>query len=200
MKKVGDWNKARAATTAMAVRMERATNRATKQEGQLFRALVVKAFNTSGRSNGKQWPKLAGGGQKRNAQGRFLKSKSGRKGSKPLIDSGQLRGAVSVVERGDDVFVGVPNNKRRANGQPLAKIAEVHENGKVIAQQRGGKIVLITIPKRSFIQATADKHFQPGDVRKRYLQRVAHTMGPGWGEQVPKAAALAKAAIAETKK
>lgn len=188
--KVGDWGAARAAVSGMGERMLRATQRATMQEAQLFRSLAVRAFNTGGRSNGEAWA--------RNQPGTIRAKGS----SKPLIDSGQLRNSVAVVKIGQGVFVGVPSNTRREGGGPLVSIAEVHEYGKVIAQQRGGSIVLIKIPARSFIGSTASKHFSPRDVSARYFARVAIGMGAGWTTQAPPSArALAKGAMpVKTKK
>lgn len=179
--KVGDWAAARAATEAMGTRMVRATERATKQEAQLFRRMVVTAFNTRGKSNGTAWVPNKPSTRKQKGS------------SKPLIDSGQLRNSVQVVDRGGAIFVGIPNFARRKGGGPLVSIAAVHEYGKVIVQNRGGQVVLIKIPKRSFIQATADFHFSPAKVRTRFHARVAVGMGPGWAVQAPASArALAK--------
>lgn len=184
--KVGEWAKARAAVAGMATRMSSATDKATRQEAQLFRKMVLRAFNSRGKSNGKAWAKLKPATIRRKGS------------SKPLIDTAQLRNSVSVIEKGNTIFVGVSSKVRR-NGRPLANIAAVHEYGKVIAQQRGGKVVLIKIPQRSFIQSTADFHFKPSDVSKRYAQRVALLMGPGWGGGVATASTLAKAGKAAAK-
>lgn len=173
MIKTGEWAAARAATTAMAERFDRAHTMAARAEAQLFRALVVKAFTTKGRSNGKAWTPNA-------------PSTVRQKGSaKPLIDSGQLRASVAVVERGRQTFIGIPSKKKRSGGGPLVDIAAVHEFGKVIVQQRKGEIVIIKIPKRSFIQATADAHFAPTDVRTRFFARVAINMGGAWAVAAP---------------
>jgi phage gpG-like protein len=178
VQKVGQWAEARAAVTAMGRRMEMAQDRATKQEAQLFRAMIVRAFNSRGATNGKTWAPNAPA------------TKAAKGSSKPLIDSGQLRNSVAVVETGDQIFVGVPSKARRKDGGPLVDIAAVHEYGKIIVQKRGGSVVVIKIPERSFIRSTAAFHFKDGDVKKRYLARVATLMGPGWSSQ---ASASAKA-------
>jgi len=176
VKKVGDWNAARAATANMGARMVRATDRATRQEAQLFRSLVVRAFNSGGATNGKRW------------EPNKPATKERKGSSKPLIDSGQLRNSVQVVEKGDMIFVGVPSNVKRSGGGPLVSIAAVHEYGKIIAQRRGGRVVLIKIPERSFIRSTADFHFKPSAVRPRFFARVALALGPTWAQQVPASA------------
>jgi len=188
--KVGDWNKARAAVGSMAARMRNATNKASRQEAQLYRKMVLRAFSSRGKSNGKAWAKL---------KPQTIRKKGS---SKPLVASGQLRASITVVEKGDTIFVGVSSKKRRSDGGSLVDIAAVHEFGKVIAQRRGTSVVLTQIPKRSFLQATSDAHFKPDDVRKRYAQRVALLMGPGWGGGVATASSLASAgkALAKGKK
>ncbi len=185
--KVGDWAKARAAVGGMATRMQNATTKATRQEAQLYRKMVLRAFQSRGKSNGYAWQKLKPDTIRRKGS------------SKPLVDTAQLRNSIVVIEKGGNIFVGVSSKKRRSDGGSLVNIAAVHEFGKVIAQKRGTKVVLITIPKRSFLQATQDAHFQPSDVAKRYAQRVALLMGPGWGGGVATASSLAKAGKALAK-
>jgi len=186
--KTGDWALARAATDRMGARMVAATQKATLQEAQMYRALVVRAFNSRGKSNGKAWQPL---------QPATVKAKGS---SKPLIDTGQLRNSVQVINAGGVIFVGVPSKVRSTTGGPLVSIAAVHEYGKIIAQRRGDKIVLIKIPARSFLTATYDKHFQPADVRKRYFSRVALAMGGAWAVAAPATARqLAAVGIAEAK-
>lgn len=177
VKKIGDWNAARAAVAGMGARFKAASERANKQEAQLFRSLVVRAFNSRGATNGKPWPKL---------QRATIRAKGS---SKPLIDSGQLRNSIAVIDDGDNVFVGIESKKQRSGGGPLVDIAAVHEFGKVIAQQRGGNVVLIKIPQRSFLQSTFDAHFTPEKVRPRILARTAIAMGNGWAVQAPASAA-----------
>lgn len=188
--KTGEWDAARAAVIGMAERMADATKKAARQEAHHFRAMVLKAFNTRGKSNGKAWPKLKPGTIR-------------QKGStKPLIATGQLRNAVEVVEKGDTIFVGIASNKTRAGGGSLVSIAAVHEYGKIIAQRRGGRIVLIRIPQRSFIEATMKFHFKPDQVRDRFAQRVGAIMGPRWVGKVSSAnffANLGKAAAKGSK-
>jgi len=170
--KVGDWHRARMMLGAAVVRTHRSIQRAVKQEAQYFRAKVLKAFQTRGNSNGITWAPNA-------------PSTIARKGSsKPLIDTGQLRGSIQVVQSGDVFFVGVPSFSMRDDGKSMVSIGAIHEYGTVIAQTRGDSMVLIQIPQRSFIQSTADAHFQPEDVRKRFMARFAHDLSPYWAIQM----------------
>ena len=185
--KFGQWDLARAVTHRMGERARLAMRKANKQEAQLFRALVLRAFNSRGRTNGKAWTPLKPATKKRKGS------------SKPLIDTGDLRNSIAVVDRGSQIFVGVPNLARNKQGEALTSIAAVHEFGKTIAQKRGDSLVVIQIPERSFLRSTADFHFKPSAMKARVLGRIAIAMGHGWASQVPKARALAAAGTAASK-
>ncbi len=195
-KRIGQWRAARKAMSpALPFKANKAMNLAVLQEAQYFRKKVVESFNTSGSSNGKVWTPNKS-------------STSRSKGSsKPLIDKGDLRNSITIISKGAAAFVGVPNNKRHRDGQELVDIASTHEFGKIIAvtitpkmlaflhanaDRLGlgsgsgggslavGKVMLIDIPKRSFLQDTLDAHFDARTVKKRYLARVAQNLGGIW--------------------
>ena len=166
--KVGDWAKARAAVLGMAERMQNATEKAARKEAHLFRKKVLRAFQTGGKSNGKAWAPL---------KPATIRKKGS---SKPLIDTAHLRNSISVIETNNAIFVGVASKTIRKGGGSLVNVAAVHEFGKVIAQRRGTGVTLVTIPKRSFLKATADAHFKPATVKARFKRNVAAIMGPGW--------------------
>lgn len=170
IKKTGQWTQAAAAMAQLAARTNLAREKAKLQEANYFRTKVLQAFQTRGKSNGTAWAP--------NAPSTIKKKRS----SKPLIASAQLRNSVQVVQAsGGDVFIGVPNFVMRADGVSMVSIAAVHEFGKVIVQARGGGFpTVIQIPQRSFIESTADKHFKPADVAKRYMNRIAYLLGPTW--------------------
>ncbi len=188
IKKIGEWNMARAAVQRQGMRAHRAMGKATKQEAHLMRGMIVRAFVSGGRSNGVNWPKL---------QPATIAAK---KSSKPLIDSGDLRNSVVVVTDGNDAFVGVTSKSRSSDGKSLANIAAVHEYGKTIVQKRGDSVVIIKIPERSFLRSTVTRHFKPAIAKQRFLARVAIAMGRGWATQAPTTgAAMAKAGKADAK-
>lgn len=186
MEKIGPWGIARTTVLSLPTRSKAALKKSVLQEAQLFRTLTVKAFTTGGKSNGIKWPKIQPETRKRKGS------------SKPLIDTGQLRNSIVVIKEGDGAFVGVPSKVKR-KGRPLVDIAWVHEYGKVIAQRRGGGVVLIKIPQRSFLQSTFDKHFQQGDVQARMSGRIAFALNLPGVQAPPKARALAAAAMAKAK-
>lgn len=188
VQKVGQWNEARAALFKQGMRARKAMATATSQEAHLMRGLIVRAFNTGGRSSGVNWPKL---------EPATVKAKGSRK---PLIDSGDMRNSVVVVKSGNDAWVGITSATRGHDGESMANIAAVHEYGKTIVQKRGDAVVIIKIPERSFLRSTAKFHFNPVIAKQRFLARVAIGMGTGWASQAPlKGAAMAKAGQAAAK-
>lgn len=203
IRKTGDWSRAKAALARVSgVRLQAVEKAALQQEAHLFRRKVLEAFNTSGRSNGKAWEKNKPSVRK--AKG----------SSKPLVDTGDLRNSVQVVRNTPwAVFVGVPNNAMAKDGTRMVSIADVHEFGKVIAilitpkmhayvmakmaelgllkgkssgtgKFRPGQVLVIRLPTRSFIRATADAHFNRLIVGERLMSRVAVMLGGAWRDQM----------------
>lgn len=193
-KKVGDWSKAGKLMRLMSRGTATAIKKAAADEAEYFRKKVVQAFDTSGKSNGITW--------KAN-KATTLTSKSG---TKPLIDSGDLKRAIEVHKKGGDYFVGIRSGKQHRDGRPLDQIATTHEFGKILAvritakmlrflhanadriglgkgsggQLAVGKTLMIEIPKRSFLQSTADAHFKPAVSLARMESRIAHHLGGVW--------------------
>lgn len=196
IKFTGQWKQATAAMSNLSLRAKAAEHVATLQEAHFYRVKVLDAFKTSGASNGRPWEPNA-------------PSVVAEKGSsKPLIDTGDLRQSVTVIDTGALVFVGVPSKKRARDADaPLVSIAEVHEFGKIIlipvtdkmrkflmaklaelgfpeSTGRGeflGNILILEIPERSFLRSTADKYYSNRTIiRDRYLRRLAKALGPGW--------------------
>lgn len=186
-RKVGHWKALDYNMVQLATRVRVAQHIAVQQEAQMFRGKVIRAFTTSGRSNGKKWPKNS-------------PSTIAQKGSsKPLIDTGDLRNSIVAIPAGRNrAFVGVSSKKRTKDGERLVDIAEVHEFGRTIAirvtqkmfnyvmaqlSQNGGKrrkgtgqfkpgsVLIIKIPERSFLRATADAHFTAAKVIPRVQRR-----------------------------
>jgi phage gpG-like protein len=199
IKRTGDWDHARKEIPNLARRVDMATNRAVKQEAHYYRKMVLKAFKTGGRSNGKAWEPNKASTAKR------------KKSSKPLIDRGDLRNSIVVLSKGGTSWVGVPSNKRSQDGSRLVSIAGVHEFGKTIAipvtakmvkflmaqlseqgiapsggtgSFRVGSVLIIKIPERSFLRATADAHFRGSQFEQRVLDRIAKILGGIWEKQM----------------
>lgn len=195
IRKIGDWSKARKVMPGFAAFYKQAEISSLRKEAEFARGKVLKAFKTSGASNGKKWapnsPLVA----------------SDKGSTKPLVNKGDLMGSITVIEVGPAAFfVGIPNNKRNRSGTKLARIGEVHEFGKVIVMQitqkqhrffmakmakmgggsgggrgggggfRPGAVLVIKIPQRSFFGATEDAHFKGGKSQRRIKRRIAEEM------------------------
>lgn len=186
-KKSGHWKLLDYNMVQLSTRVRAAQHLVVQQEAQYFRGKIIRAFNTSGQSNGKRWAPLKPG---------TIEAKGS---SKPLIDRGDLRNSVVAIPAGRNrAFVGVSSKKRSADGTRMVDIAAVHEFGRVIAIQvtqrmfnyvmaqlseRGGKsrkgsgkfkpgaTLVIKIPERSFLRATAEAHFTAAKVIPRAQRR-----------------------------
>jgi hypothetical protein len=77
-----------------------------------------------------------------------MRSQRGVRGRRPLVAHGDLRGAVQVVAKGDEVFVGISHKARGRGGQRLAQVAALHEQG-------AGPFAVRVTPamRRAFFQA-----------------------------------------------
>ncbi len=97
-----------------------------------------------------------------------------KKRSKTLIDTGDMRNAVTVVDAGKhSAFIGIPRNASARRGGSIANLAEIHEKGRTIVQamtpkqrrflaalfknappptsSKGTGVIVIHIPARPFI-------------------------------------------------
>lgn len=196
VRKFGDWEKARRVLPGFDQFYKEVEIEAVKKEAEYFRRMVLRAFKTSGGSNGKTWAPNSD----------FTKRAKGS--SKPLVNTGDLMGSVTIVDAGPgEFFVGVPNNARSKNGGKLVSIGAVHEFGKVIVMQitkkqhsafmaklkqlgmssgrrggggkgkfRPGATLVIKIPKRSFLNDTKEAHFKPNQTQGRVKRRLAANM------------------------
>lgn len=193
IKRNGDWKILQARLQQLPTRVRAAQHFAVLQEAHLFRAKVLRAFKTRGRSNGSAWEPLK------------KATTAGKQSSAPLVDRGDLRNSIVVVSRGRGrVFVGVSSKKRNKSGDRLVDIARVHEHGLVIAMRvtkkmhayvmaklselggggsggtgnfRPGAIIIIKIPERSFLRSTAEAHFKPAQMAARMQRRMARHLG-----------------------
>jgi len=192
VKRTGDWKLLKRTLSGLPTRVKAAQKIATFEEAHHYRRMVLKAFKTSGRSNGKAWE----------PNKRSVLANKGS--SKPLIDRGDLRNSIVVVKRGKGFWVGVSSRKRSRDGSRLVDIAAVHEFGRVIAMQvtpkmhayvmaqlakngggggggsgkfKPGAIIVIKIPERSFLRATAKAHFKPAQVQVRMVKRMSRLLG-----------------------
>ena len=190
--KTGDWALARKLLSSAPMQLKASIGTALRQEAQLLRKEIVTGIT-----------KQAPGGENFKPLSPLTiaaRQLAGFKGTKALIVRGDLRNAISVIVRGDEVFIGVPRKARGKSGKPLIDVAQVHEFGagpfvipitpamrrylfvvlrKVAKAQRhkgpGKGVVVVSIPARPFLRP-AFRVFEKG-ASSRFLKRVAIAMG-----------------------
>lgn len=151
VKKVGQWAEAHKIFRRFPAEMKKAMRVAAQQEAELLRTKIVQKI-----SNGPFKPlskmTLA-----------VYEFEGKKHGGKPLIMHGDLLGGVKVVPQvsGDKFFVGIPAAARNRSGQPLVRLAVVHEEGRTI-------VIKMTDKMRAFLFAAfaAAGLTPPGGPRK----------------------------------
>lgn len=193
--KTGQWVLAGKSVDNLAGRFKVAERKATLVQAHFFRERIIAAFKTSGASSGKAWVK--------NAPSVVASKRS----SKPLINTGDLRQSINVVDMKGVIFVGIPSGKRSRDGKRVTQIGEVHEFGKIILIPVTDKmrkyvmmkmrelgyppsagrakftkgVMILKIPERSFLRSTGQKYFSNrAKVAARYNKSLAKFMGKGW--------------------
>lgn len=184
------WGQAAAALKGMSQRWNRAVDQALMKEAHLLRGNIVRNIASGGQHAGKPFKPLS-------PNTLAIRKFKGFGGSKPLVVTGALRSAVSVVRMGAAVFVGI---RRAGKGKGGANLASLHEFGggpwtrPMTAKQRrflmaalknsgasspgtGGGMLTIRIPARPFVGPTVDRFHAPKDVQRRFWQNVSAAMG-----------------------
>ena len=205
--KVGQWKEAKKILSLGPFALPKAIERATKQEGQFLRKMIVKNLTQQGA--------IAGRPFKPHKESTKLSRKFRRRPTgKVLIDRADMRNSISVQQSGDRVFVGILRTARGKDGRPLAKVGRVHEFGQTIAVpvtkamlrflhvmfrkggvQRGqgneskalkvGETLVIKIEARPFIRPVVDKFYSnPAIVRSRFNARLGALLGGQFGSVV----------------
>ncbi len=119
--KFGDWEKAKEALAKLGERAEGAMRKALLTEANLFRKEIVQGI-TAQAPGGEAFKPLS-------PLTLALRQLAGFRGTKALLRHGDLRNGISVVEKGDGVFVGVLRTARAKDGAALVDIAAVNETG-----------------------------------------------------------------------
>lgn len=195
VRRTGDWDLARRILGSAASRVATAVHRAIQQEAQALRTQIVQGL-TNQAPGGQQIRPLAPLTLAARRLDRF-------RGTKALIESGELRGSISVVERDNEVFIGVKRSARSKDGQSLVSLAELHEYGgppvvipitpkmrrylAALLQEAGqgprsgagggASVVVVQTPPRPFLRPAFER-FRKGASR-RFLDRVAEHLWPG---------------------
>jgi phage gpG-like protein len=195
--RVGDWAlAARILAPGAARRVRRAIDRAVLQEAH-FLAREIKAGLVSQTPGGQAFRPLA---PSTLAVRRFKRFR----GTKALLNRGDLRNSITVRSETLGAFVGVLRTARGRDGAPLANVAELNEWGsrpiviQVTPKMRrflaaamrstggghnftggggastGFGVIVVQIPARPFIRPVADQHY--GN-ETEVAQRFLHRVG-----------------------
>ncbi len=133
LRRFGDWAKVAQISSTMSARLTKATRTAVLREAHFLRGHMVKGI-ASQAPGGRAFAPLS-------PITLALRKFRGFGGSKALIVTGGLRGAITVVQvaggtgAGGKVFVGVHRNAKGHGGKAMVNIAEIHENGRSWTQR-----------------------------------------------------------------
>lgn len=200
-RKTGDWGKARRELATLGAKALAVARQAILQEAHFLRGKMVEGIREQ-----------APGGQRFKALSPLTlaaRRLAGFRGTKALVRTGTLRNAITVVERGGQVFIGILRTARGEDGDELTNVAAVHEFGagpfvvQITDKMRaylgalleeagilpaaqsasgGGRgYLVIRIPARPFIGPVFKKFGKPADVRARLQERVAKLLNRSTG-------------------
>jgi phage gpG-like protein len=194
IKKFGDWSTALRIVNTMKSRFDAVADQALLEEGHYARKLIVTGLR-DGAPGGQALKPLS-------PATLAIRKLKGFKGTKPLLNRGDLRNAIVVKKENGVVFVGILRNAKGKGGSAVANIAEVHEFGSkpivirvtpkmqrflMLAFRKagiqkeggggttaGGMIIVVQIPARPFFRPVFEAHYSnPDEVAKRFLGRIA---------------------------
>lgn len=195
IKLTGDWVQAQAILNALPKDLDNAIQSAIEGEAQVLRSAIVRHL-------GKVKPGLSP----------FTGMTGKRKGSKPLIDTGEMRNSIGVVMGHHEAFIGIP---RSSGGY---RLADIHEKGRVIVQRMTDKqrrflhatigrkaskvgsgtgVLVIHIPARPFV-APAFAEQRP-KIPARLMARIVAALGTKLGAPPSGASAAAGGAAAKAR-
>jgi hypothetical protein len=201
VEKTGDWGVALRIVNTMQSKFEQAADGAALEEGHFLRKMVVEGIR-EGAPGGKAFKPLA-------ATTLAIRKIVGFKGTKPLLNRGDMRNAIMVKRESGVVFVGILRNAKGKNGKPVANIAEMNEFGSrpiVIRLSRkaqrflmmafrkagiagkdagnsGTMIAVVQIPARPFFGPVFEKYLSnQEEVARRFLGRIAKRLGGDLGK------------------
>lgn len=193
---IGAWKKTANLLRNLDVRYAAAANKAVMKEAHYLRGQMIKNLVSGGQLAGAPFKPLS-------PNTLIIRSFKGFGGGKPLIVTGALMRAISVVKVDGGVFVGV-KRATGGNGKGGANLAAVHEYGSrtyqiritdkmrrflAAAMAHGGRrlgqngpgkgagVITIRIPPRPFIGPVLDRFAQPNDVRDRFWNNMAAELG-----------------------
>jgi hypothetical protein len=176
--------------------MNRAMDRIAREEARLYLRKVKEAFRTSGNSNGKPWEPL---------RPSSLIGRRGSKPL--LNQRDLYRALKLIKARHGTYMVAIPSGAMHPGGQPMVKIAMTHEKGRTFAMTvtpkmhkavmakltaggggrssgapasgkfRPGAVIIIRIPRRSFLEDTQKAHFSARKAYPRLVKATQYELG-----------------------
>ncbi|HEX7840493.1 MAG TPA: phage virion morphogenesis protein [Kofleriaceae bacterium] len=199
VKKIGPWSRVGKLLAAAPRRMQAAFDKALLQEAQFLRTKIVEGIREQA-PGGRAFTPLA-------PTTLAIRQFRGFRGTKALLVQGDLRNSITVVKEGDRVFVGVLRTARNRAGKSLVDIAALHEHGSrpIVLRltpraraflhaafrhagldgpssgQPSTGIAIIQVPARPFLAPVFEKYAQPGQISRRFLERVATQLGGDFG-------------------
>lgn len=195
----GDWEKAKKVLSTVQDRWEHASRRALMQEAHFLRGKIVEGMREQA-PGGKAFEPLS-------PLSIAMRKAVGFKGTKALINRGDMRNAVVVVAKGEGAFVGILRTAKGRDGKPLVNVAEANEYGRgpfivpITPKSRrfyhaamakagftpiptghpGAVIAIVRIPARPFFRPVFEKFGNPSDVRDRFFKRIAKDLAGDLG-------------------
>lgn len=201
-KQYGDWGLGLRIVNTMQGRFERAADEAALEEGHFLRKMLVQGIR-EGAPGGKALRPLA-------PTTLAVRKIVGFKGTKPLLNRGDLWKAIVVKKENGVVFVGILRSAKGKGGKPIANLAEMHEFGSrpivirltqkahrflmmafrkagIAGQSSGGAggsmIAVVQIPARPVFGPVFEKYLSNREeVAKRFLGRIAKRLGGDLGK------------------
>jgi hypothetical protein len=181
VEKTGAWATGLRIVNTMRQRFVMASDQALLEEGHYARKLIVTGLR-EGAPGGQPLKPLS-------PATLAIRKLKGFKGTKPLLNRGDMRNAIVVKKENGVVFVGILRNAKGKSGSPVANIAEVHEFGSkpivirvtpkmqrflMLAFRKagvqksggggggtaaGGLIIVVQIPARPFFRPVFEAHY-----------------------------------------
>jgi phage gpG-like protein len=121
IKLLGDWAKTGKIVDTMADRFRAAADKAIMREGHFLRGHMVQNITSGGAAAGAPFAPLSATTLK-------IRKFRGFGGTKVLMQTGALRGSITVAKVGGGVFVGILRKGGKGKGG-RANVAEIHEFG-----------------------------------------------------------------------
>ena len=193
---VGPWGAVLKSLAAFPKDFEEARKKALLQEGLFFRNKIIEGIREQA-PGGKQFKPLS-------PATLALRKFFGMKGTKALIEHGDLRNSIVVQAIGDEVFCGILRTAKGEDGHSLVDVGKIQEEGSkpivvkmtpkmaamlhMAMKEAGGSMnrmgppppstgmIIVQIPARPFLAPIFDKYGDPEEASRRFAERFKKAM------------------------